>query len=125
MSTKDIWYGMLEAGEKSSPVVRDATLDASQGKVWLYNHLRNEFVEYAKAIVEPKLRELNTEDIPQRELDEAFRAARGAFSSSGKVSAWSETKPAAPPVKKKVEEDDLDIDVLDEGDMVDFDDYDD
>jgi len=120
MSAKDIWYGVLEAGEKTSPVVRDATLDASQGKVWLYNHLRNQFIEYAQAIVEPKLRELTTGDIPQKELDEAFKVARQIFSSTRKISTWSDTKPTAPRVKKEDKEDELDIDIPDDDDMEEF-----
>jgi hypothetical protein len=101
-------------------VVRDDTLDASPGKVWLYNHHRNQFIEYAKAIVEPKLRELTTADMPQKELDEAFKAASRAFSSSRKISTWSETKPAAPRVNKEDKEDDLDIDIPDDEDMDEF-----
>jgi len=123
MNAKDIWYGVLEAGEKTSPVVLDATLDASQGKVWLYNHLRNQFVEYARAIVEPKLRELNTEDIPQKELDEAFKTALQVFSSSHKINTWSVTKPAAPLVTNDDEENELDFDMSDDDDMEEFDDY--
>jgi hypothetical protein len=125
MSSKDIWYGVLDAGEKTSPVVRDDTLDASQGKVWLYNHLRNQFIEYAAAIVEPKLRELTTGDISQKELDEAFKTARQAFSSSRKSSTWSDTKSEAPRAKKTSEEDESDIDISDDDAMEDFDDYDD
>jgi len=116
---------MLDAGEKSSPVVRDATLDASQGKVWLYHHIRKQFIEYAKAIVEPKLRELTTGDITQKELDKAFKAARKAFSSTRNVSTWSETKPTTPPVKKKGEYDELDMDISDDDAIEVFnDDYD-
>ena len=112
MSSKDIWYGVLVAGEKTSPVVRDTTLDASEGKVWLYNHLRNQFIEYSKAIVEPKLRALTTGDVPQKKLDEAFKAALKAFSSSHKIRISSDTEPATRAVKKivKDEEDDIDID---------------
>lgn len=116
---------MLDAGAKTSPVVRDATLDASDGKVWLYNHHRNQFIEYAKAIVEPKLRELTTGDIPQKELDKAFEATSRAFSSSRKISTWSDTKPAAPRIKNKGEEDDLDIDISDDDDVEEFIDFDD
>jgi hypothetical protein len=125
MSEKDIWYGVLDAGEKTSPVVRDATLDASEGKVWLYNHIRNQFIEYAKTIVEPKLRALTAKDIPEKELDEAFKAARQLFSSSRKISTWSDTKPAVPRVKKEDKEDELEID-LSADDMGEIDDdYDD
>ena len=125
MSQKDIWYGVIDAGEKTSPVVRDLTLDASEGKVLLYNHLRNQFIEYAKTIVEPKLRELTTGEIPQKELDEAFKAARRAFSSSRKIRTWSDTKPSAPRVKNKDEEDELDIAMSDDDDMEVFNDFDD
>jgi hypothetical protein len=123
MSTKNIWYGVLEAGEKTSPVVRDATLDASEGKVWLYNHVRDQFVEYAKSIAEPKLRDLTDSDIPQDELEKAFKAARKVFSSTHKVRSWAETKPAA---KATSDEDDTDdFDLNDDDDMEDFIDDDD
>jgi hypothetical protein len=126
MNAKDTWYGVLDAGEKTSPVVLDATLDASQGKVWLYNHVRNQFIEYARAIVEPKLRELTSEDIPQIELDEAYNAARQAFLSSRNITTWSDTKPVAPRLKNQGEEDeldiDIDIDITDDDDMEDFND---
>jgi hypothetical protein len=124
MNAKDTWYGVLDAGEKTSPVVLDATLDASQGKVWLYNHVRNQFIEYARAIVEPKLRELTTDDIPQKELDVAFKEARQAFLSSRNITTWSETKPVAPQVKNQDEDDelDIDIDISDDDDIEEFDD---
>jgi hypothetical protein len=122
MNAKDTWYGVLDAGEKTSPVVLDATLDASQGKVWLYNHVRNQFIEYARAIVEPKLRELTTDDIPKKELDVAFKEARQAFLSSRNITTWSETKPVAPRVKNQDEDDELDIDISDDDDIEEFDD---
>jgi hypothetical protein len=122
MNAKDTWYGVLDAGEKTSPVVLDATLDASQGKVWLYNHVRNQFIEYARAIVEPKLRELTTDDIPKKELDVAFKEARRAFLSSRNITTWSETKPVAPRVKNQDEDDELDIDISDDDDIEEFDD---
>lgn len=126
MNAKDIWYGVLDAGEKTSPVVRDATLDAGQGKVWLYNHLRNQFIEYARAIVEPKLRELTTDDMPQKELDDAFKAARLEFASSRKSSTWAEAKPAASRAKNN-DEDELEIELSedDDNDDDDYSDYDD
>jgi hypothetical protein len=124
MSTKDIWYGVLEAGEKSSPVVRDASIDTSQNKVYLYNHVRGEFVEYAQAIVEPKLRDLTAEDISQDELDKAFRAARKNFASSHRTSALSDAQPTAKPAASKSNED-YDIDEDSDEDMEDFIDDDD
>ena len=119
MSAKDIWYGVLEAGEKTSPVVRDASLDASQNKIYLYNYVRNQFIEYSQAIVEPKLRELAAGDISQDDLDKAFKAAYKTFSSSHKVRTWSDTKPATSSVKTEDDEDTIDID-----DISDYDDMD-
>ena len=133
MSSKDIWYGVLEAGEKTSPVVRDTTLDASHGKIWLYNLHRNQFIEYASAIVEPKLRELTTGDIPQAELDKAFTAAHKVFSSTHKIDTSFTPKAAARPVRKKDEDEeneeefdiDVDVDIADEDDAEELDDVDD
>lgn len=125
MSAKDIWYGVLDAGEKTSPVVRDTTLDASEGKVWLYNHLRSQFIEYSKAIVEPKLRELTKGDVAQNELEAAFKVALKSFSSSHKIRTSSDPEPAAPPTKNKDEEDEIDIELSDDDDMEEYDDLDD
>ena len=110
MSSKNIWYGVLEAGEKSSPVVRDTTIDAGQNRIYLYNYNRNQFVEYAQAIVEPKLRELVEGDISREELDKAFKAAYKSFTSARKTSTLDNTKPA-PPTKQ-----DEDIDLSDDDD---------
>mgnify|MGYP001075996156 FL=1 len=124
MSTKDIWYGVLEAGDKSSPVVRDASIDTSQNKIFLYNHVRGEFVEYAQAIVEPKLRNLTAEDISQDELDKPFRTARKKFASAHKSSALADAQSRAKPAASKAN-DDYDIDEDSDDDMEDFIDDDD
>ena len=118
MSTKDIWYGVLEAGDKSAPVVRDLTMQAEKNHVWLYNHARNTFVEYAQAIVEPKLRELAKGDIPQDELDQAFKAARQAFISARKIRKWEDKPLPAKPASKK--DDDTDIEITDDDDIDEF-----
>ncbi len=111
MSAKNIWYGVLEAGEKTSPVVRDASIDASENKVYLYNYVRNQFIEYSQPIVEPKLRELAAGDISQNVIDKAFKKAYRAFSSSRNIQTWSEKKPATSAVKDKDVEDEMDIDM--------------
>jgi hypothetical protein len=120
MSENNIWYGVLEAGEKTSPVVRDTSLDASENKIWLYNYVRNQFIEYSQAIVEPKLRELAAGDIAQDDLDKAFKTAYQAFSSSRKVRIWTDKKPATSPVKNEDDEDAIDIDVSDYDDEEEF-----
>ena len=99
MSTKDIWYGVLEAGDKSSPVVRDITMDAGQNRIYLYNYNRNQFIEYAQAIVEPKLRELFEGDISREELDKAFKVAYKSFTSARKTNTLGSTNSATPPNK--------------------------
>jgi len=74
--------------------------------------------------VEPKLRELTTGDIPQKELDEAFKAALSAFLASHKSNKYSKIKPTTPPVKNKKAEDKLDIDISDDEEIEEFIDFD-
>jgi hypothetical protein len=128
MSKNDIWYGILDAGEKTSPVVRDLTIQASNpNNVWLFNHSRNAFVEYSLAIVEPKLRELGKGDLSKDDLDKAFKAARKTFATARKLVKQEGKAPSAKPGRKKdaeldddsIEDDDNDadefIDDVDEG----------
>ena len=80
MSDNDIWYGFLQAGDKSSPVVRDPELKTGNNKtIYLYNQVRGQFVEYSSEIVEPKLRELKSDDVSLADLKRAFKAARKVF----------------------------------------------
>jgi hypothetical protein len=118
MGTKDIWYGVLEAGDKTSPVVRDMSLEVSDTKrVWLYNHVKNQFVEYSLEIVEPKLRNLGNGDISLDELDLAFKSARKAFGLARKIRKWDNKKYAA--TVAQVDNDEPDID-LEDGDIEDY-----
>lgn len=113
MSSKEIWYGVLEAGEKTSPVVRDKSIDAGLNRIYLYNYVRNQFVEYAQAIVEPKLRELTEGDISREELNKAFKSAYKSFSSTHKVNEWAGTNTTTTPLKDEANED---IDLSDDND---------
>jgi len=80
VSRNDTWYGFLQAGKKSSPVVRDARLTTKNPKtLYLFNHVQGKFLEYSREIVEPKLRELPPDDNLLGELKAAFKAARKAF----------------------------------------------
>ena len=80
MSDSDIWYGFLQAGDKSSPVVRDPELKTGNNKtIYLYNQARGQFVEYSSEIVEPKLRDLKSGDVSLADLKRAFKAARKTF----------------------------------------------
>ncbi|MBI1194420.1 MAG: hypothetical protein GC138_01035 [Gammaproteobacteria bacterium] len=125
MSKNDIWYGMIEAGEKSTPVVRDMTLQTGdRSKIWLYNHSRNRFLEYSRAIVESKLRDLGEGDISQQELDKAFQAARKLFTPRHMIRKWDAapgTPAASNSPRSKGDDDDIELDDSDMEKFVDDD----
>jgi hypothetical protein len=76
-----IWYGYLEAGSRSSPVIRDERLDTGSTKtVFLFNLERGEILEYSRDVVEPKLRELKSSEAKTvKKLDAAYAEARCDF----------------------------------------------
>ena len=83
MSKNETWYGFLQAGNKSSPVVRDARLETKNPKtIYLFNYVRGKFLEYSREIVEPKLQDLPADDKLLKELKSAFRTARKIFLAS-------------------------------------------
>jgi hypothetical protein len=117
MSKSAFWYGFLQAGEKSSPVVRDMTLQTKNPKtIYLYNHVRGDFLEYSSEIVEPKLRELNPDDVPLKELQSAFRAARKAFVSGRVVKRWDKETSVATTAGETdpVPEDDFPVELMED-----------
>jgi len=126
MGNRQFWCGYLEAGEKSSPVLHDNRLDTGNpDTIYLFNLKRNEVLEYKRAIIEPKLRELGT---PEEALEKALKAsyldARSRFAPrSGKeVIAPAREKPT---LLSAYEEEsalplmeDLDDELLDEGEWL-------
>lgn len=76
-----LWYGYLEAGNKSSFVVRDDRLETGSRKtMFLFNLERKQIIEYTREIVEPKLRELKPAEAKHvDELTAAYNEARRAF----------------------------------------------
>ena len=76
-----LWYGYLEAGNRSSPVIRDERLDTGSTKtVFLFNLERGEILEYSRDVVEPKLRELKSSETKTiKKLDTAYAEARRNF----------------------------------------------
>jgi len=76
-----LWYGFLEAGNRSSAVIRDEKLETGSTKtMFLFNLERREILEYSRDIVEPKLRELKpAESKLVKELDAAYVEARRTF----------------------------------------------
>ena len=80
MSKSDTWFGYLNAGEHSSAVVRDSSLESKNPKtIYLFNYARGKILEYSLEVVEPKLRDLQPDDVPLPELKKAYKTARRAF----------------------------------------------
>lgn len=75
------WYGYLNAGKRSSPVLRDERLDTGNPKtLYLYNLARGQILEYAREIVDNKLRELKAAESGYiAELDAGYKKARRSF----------------------------------------------
>lgn len=81
MSENALWFGFIDAGEKSSPVIIDKRLNTGDPKtIYVFNLKRNQILEYKREIAEPKLRELKGKEqevVP--ELEAAFNQARRGF----------------------------------------------
>ena len=90
-SKASLWYGYLNAGARSSPVLRDTRMDTGNPKtLYLFNLVRGEILEYAREIVDKKLRELKpAESEFIAELDTGYKKARRIF--KGRVSSISNT----------------------------------
>jgi len=85
MSKSTIWFGYLDAGEKSSPVAIDERLNTGNPHtLYVFNLSRGRILEYRRDIAEPKLRELHDdEQSVVGELKAAFEAARHEFRTRG------------------------------------------
>jgi len=99
MSDNNLWCGYLEAGERSSAVLMDDRLNTSDPTtIYVFNLQRGEILEYKRAIVESKLRELKDDEQGlSKELKAAYRKVRNSFVPRGaKVSSIPEKgRPAA------------------------------
>jgi len=80
-----VWYGFLQAGDRSSPVIRDDRLDTGNRKtIYLFNLSRNSILEYSREVVEPKLRDLKPDESDTiAELDAAYKKVRRSFKDRG------------------------------------------
>lgn len=76
-----LFFGCLEAGEKSSLVVRDDRLGTgTTTTIYLFNLNKGKILEYRRDIVEAKLRDLvEGEKSFEKELLDAFERARNGF----------------------------------------------
>lgn len=116
MSDNNLWFGYLDAGEKSSPVVMDARLNtANPNTLYLFNLTRGEIIEYRRDIIEPKLRPLDVSDNhDEKALKSAYTQVRGAFTPrGGKIVNIPEKTSAKPAAKKPLPVDDSDDEELD------------
>ncbi len=109
---KNLWYGYLEAGSNSSPVIRDDGLNTGNPKtVYLFNLARGRILEYAREIVEPKLRELNGKEAKAiAKLDAGFAEARRDFKdrSARILNIPDRDSPARKPVQRDADEPNFD-----------------
>ena len=120
MSKKSkIWYGYMEAGAKSSPVLMDPKLDTGDSKtLYIFNFSRNQIIEYQRSLIEPKLRELNGNESDMAEqLKKAFNKAVKDFTPRRSASkAIAETSASTKP--PKVTEPDI-SDIVDDDIVID------
>ena len=114
MSENPIWYGYLDAGEKSTPIVMDRRLITGNPQtIYLYNFSRQEFVEYNRTVVEPKLRALRKdENSVLVDLKSGFSEAKKAFKPRGAKSAKPEDGESTVASRKKTKDDAADEDVV-------------
>lgn len=78
---KQLWYGYLEAGNKSTAVLLDRSLNTGNpDTLYLFNLARGEILEYSRKIVEPKLREFKGKESDLTgELKTGYESARSHF----------------------------------------------
>jgi hypothetical protein len=120
MSDKHYWYGYLEAGEKSSPVLLDNRLDTGSAEtMYLFNLKRGAILEYKRTIIEPKLRELTAdEQTLVKELKAAYIDVRSAFDPRGGKAVVIPTKGGKPVTAANDEPDeDIVVDFSDDASM--------
>lgn len=81
MAKTPLWCAYLEAGDRSSAVLRDERLETGNpNTIYLYNLNRDEILQYSRELVEPKLRELRDDESSlAEELKNAYTKARRTF----------------------------------------------
>jgi hypothetical protein len=127
---KQIWFGELRTSKANAIVVHDNQLpDASLGRIYLYNTIRNTIVEYVENIVKVNLHDLDDEQTKAAivEYNDAWKAARDEFMLKHQSRIdLSKVPDTAPPRKAKpVPEPDEIVDADDDIPELDDDDDDD
>lgn len=118
MNKKSLWLGYLDAGAKSSAIIVDPMLTTgNNGTLYLYNHSRGTILEYQRAIVEPKLRDLKDGEADAKELKKAYKKIKADFTPKGGRLQKSPEPPVVAPKPAVVEAPDLDEDFDDDMDI--------
>ncbi|CAB1275339.1 hypothetical protein [Candidatus Nitrosacidococcus tergens] len=78
---KALWYGYLNSGDKSTPIVLDYELHTgSDETIYLFNFKRGAILEYRRIIVEKKMKELDEKESALiKELKKSYLAAKESF----------------------------------------------
>ncbi|MCL1124548.1 hypothetical protein [Shewanella surugensis] len=102
ISKKEVWYGELRTARGNTVLIYDNQFpEASAGRVYFYNTVRDEVIEYAEDIVKSNLHDLDDAAIQaaKSEYGKAWKATRLAFMD--KHDGWVEANnPKSAPVKK-------------------------
>ncbi len=118
MSNDRFWFGFLEAGDKSSPVLCDDKIATNNpNTIYLYNLQRGAIIEYKRSLVEPKLRELKKgEQALTEELAAGYAVARSSFTpKGGRLSIPERGATRSPaPIQAEEEEEEAVTDIDDE-----------
>tara|TARA_R110001583_G_scaffold22377_9_gene84048 strand:+ start:9565 stop:9999 length:435 start_codon:yes stop_codon:yes gene_type:complete len=128
---KQLWFGELRTSQGNTIVIHDNQLpEASSGRIFLYNTIRNKIVEYVEEIVKVNLHDLDDgqKKAALSEFGDAWKAARNEFMLKHQLKVDASKVPDTKPprkVNKVVEPDELEN--LDDEltDFVDSDDNDD
>lgn len=115
MSKKNYWHGYLEAGAKSSPVLRDLTLETgNESTLYLFLLKRNKILEFQISIVEPKLRELTEGEASLvSALNSGYNKAKKEFTPRGSLRMKQVEITPQPSTTAETEFDDIDVADLD------------
>ncbi|MCW8889488.1 MAG: hypothetical protein OQL20_02365 [Sedimenticola sp.] len=120
MGKKNYWHGYLEAGSKSTPVLRDLTIETgNESTIYLYSLKRNKVLEFQINIVEPKLRELSADEAEVvSELTAGYKKAKKEFTPRGSLRMKQVELSPQPSTAAEPELDDMDdIDIDDDIDL--------
>lgn len=131
---KQLWVGELRTARGNTVVIHDGQLpEASKGRIYLFNTVRNVIIEYVEDIVKVNLHDLDEAQTKAAlaEFGDAWQAARAEFMAKQQTRIdLSKVPDTAPPKKAKPapEPDEIvdgdDIDVFDDADDSDDDGYD-